>query len=117
MENTKTFKIDFGKNRVLGFTDDLDALKQSIKMYLSVPRFEHIIFTRNYGHDFKKCIGESKEYVLGVAKRFVHECLSTDDRIIDVANFELSTENESLFIRFKITSIYGDYIETWEVAR
>ncbi|MEG0416390.1 MAG: DUF2634 domain-containing protein [Erysipelothrix sp.] len=117
MENTKTFKIDFDKNKISGLVDDLDALKQSIKLYLSIPRFEHMIFTRNYGHDFKKCVGESNEYIFGVARRFVCDCLSTDDRIIDITNFELSTKNESLFIKFKVTSIYGDYIENWEVTR
>lgn len=117
MENTKTFKIDFDKGQISGNLDEFEALKQAVKLYLSVPRFEHIIYTRNYGHDLNETIGKSREYLMGVCKRYIREALMVDDRIINVDEFELSNLGEDSFlISFKVVSIYGEFVENKEVG-
>ncbi len=116
MEKTKTFKVDFVNKRMIGNIDDLEALKQQIYIYLSIPRFEHVIFTSNIGHDLMQTIGKPKDYLLGVAKQYIIDALSIDDRIIGLDNFSIEKSNETAVISFTVSSIYEDFFYEKEVT-
>lgn len=100
---SKTWSIK--NDRILGFTNGQEAMKQSILAMLSTPRYEHLIYTWNYGHELGKLIGKEKEYVRVEAPRIIKECLTQDDRIIDVVNFAFSEVDGGLVVEFEaITS-------------
>ncbi len=44
-----TYRIDFEKNRLSGMTDGKDALQQAIRLRLMTERFEHLIYSWDYG--------------------------------------------------------------------
>ena len=48
-ETTKTYKIS--NNKIQGFTDELEALKQAIYKVLSTEKYEYPIYSFSYGID------------------------------------------------------------------
>lgn len=47
IEPTKTYKIK--DNRIVGFADGKEALKQAIQLILGTERYEYLIYSWNYG--------------------------------------------------------------------
>jgi hypothetical protein len=42
---TRTYKMDFENNRIMGFTDGLDTLQQAITKILFTERFKNLIYS------------------------------------------------------------------------
>lgn len=112
----KTFKVDPDSGRIRVLVDELDSVKQAVRIMLSVPRFQHEIFSRNFGHDLQDLIGKPLDYVLGDVRRMIREALMIDERIIDVDDFTINKVGENLQVKFKVVSIYGDFIEERSVG-
>ncbi|MDU1348262.1 DUF2634 domain-containing protein [uncultured Clostridium sp.] len=106
---TKTYKIDFEKGRIVGFTDDKEALKQAIALILSTERYEHLIYSWNYGSELKGLIGTNRDIAESEFKRRIRESLVQDDRVDSVDNFKFSYEKDSVLVEFTVFSIYGDF--------
>ena len=116
MEN-KTFKVDFERQRILGMIyEPLEAVKQAAFFILNTPRFEYLIYSSNYGHEFNELIGKEKEYADGEIRRMLEECLKVDERILSVENLEISKDRENYILSFTIQSIYGEFGMRKEVA-
>lgn len=62
-------------------------MKQTIYCILNTERFEHLIYSWNYGIELKNLIGESSTYVVPELQRVITEALLQDDRIEEVNNF------------------------------
>ena len=112
----KTFKVDSDSGRIRGHVDELDSVKQAVRIMLSVPRFQHEIYSSNYGHDLQDLIGKPLDYVLGDVRRMIREALLIDERIIDIDDFTINKNGENLQVKFKVTSIYGDFYEERSVG-
>lgn len=107
MQPSKTYKIKDGK--IVGFIDEIEALKQSIELILCIERYEYLIYSWNYGSELKGLIAKDKDIAESEFKRRVREALSQDDRIKDVDNFIFKYEEDSVLANFTIFSIYGDF--------
>lgn len=107
---SKTYYLDIEKNRMVGKCDDVTALKQSIYMILNTERFEYLIYSWNYGVEFKELIGENETYVIPELERVIKEALLQDDRIIDVNNFEFKTEKNSVMVTFTVITGLGEFV-------
>ncbi|MGD9678438.1 MAG: DUF2634 domain-containing protein [Vulcanibacillus sp.] len=94
-------------NRLLGFTNGQEAIKQSIQAMLSTSRFEHLIYSWNYGQELSKLIGKEKSFIKVEAPRIIKECLIQDDRISDVVNFVFSDTEDGLLIEFEVIASEG----------
>lgn len=105
---TKTYKVDFEKGSIVGFCDEVEALKQAIYLILNTERYEYLIYSWNYGVEFKGVIGKNKAIEESEYKRVIKEALVQDDRIEDVDNFTFNYEKDSALIRFTVFSIYGE---------
>lgn len=103
-----TYALDIENNRIRGKTDDLDAIKQAVFLILAVERFEHLIYSFDYGTERKELIGKSKDYVMSEVKRLITEALTEDDRIDSVDSFKFEQEKKSLHVNFVCNTIYGD---------
>lgn len=105
----KTYKLDFETNRVSGFIDDIDSLKQMILKALNTNRFEHIIYSWNWGNELNKLVGEGITYVIPEIERYIKEALSVDDRIDLVKDFKFSRlSKDQLLVEFTVDNIYGE---------
>jgi len=108
VEPSKTFKLYLEKNRCLGFVDEREALKQAIFLILSTERYDYIIYSWNYGVEFKDLIGQPVAFVASEVKRRIRECLLQDDRIEEVDSFEVSTNKNKVHVSFTAHTIFGE---------
>ncbi|MGN1317655.1 MAG: DUF2634 domain-containing protein [Lachnospirales bacterium] len=107
-KNNLTYYIDFNTNKTFGYCDKITALKQAIFKILSTERYDYVIYDRNYGIEIKDLIGKSDTYVSAVIKGRIKEALTYDDRILDVYDFEITRNKNSLLAEFSVSTIYGN---------
>lgn len=107
----KTYKLS--EEKIEGFVDELEALKQSIYKALATERYEYPIYSFSYGIAWKELIGEERPFVRAEMKRMIEEALLRDDRILEVDGFEFEFSGDSCHCSFDVLSIYGNVeIET-----
>lgn len=110
---SKTWKIDFERNCIIGMVDELGAVEQSVYLALNTSRFRHLIFSWNYGCEHETLIGKAKDYARAEIPRLTRECLYQDDRILEVDNFVITDTEDGLSVTFDVSTKYGDIqIET-----
>ncbi len=102
---SRTYKVS--DDKVEGFVDDLEALKQTIYKTLSTEQYEYPIYSFDYGIAWKDLIGEDRAYVRAETKRMVQEALLQDNRITDVDQFAFFFEGDTCTCTFTVTSKYG----------
>ncbi len=105
IQSSKTWFIK--DNKVMGTTDGKEAIKQSIELMLGVSRYEHLIYSWDYGHELDTLIGKDRGYVEIEASRIIKECLTQDARISGVDNFTFKQLDEGLFIEFEVITSEG----------
>ena len=113
IETSRTYKM-IG-DRIQGYTDGLDALKQAIYKVLNTERYEYPIYSFNYGIELENLIGKDPVYVQIELKRRIRECLLRDDRITEVDNFKFEVNGDEIKCTFDVHSIYGDLTVSREV--
>lgn len=102
---SRTYKVM--DNKIQGFTDELQALKQAIYKELNTARYEYPIYSFSYGIDLESLIGKDMVYVKIELKRRIQECLLKDERITSVDNFQFEAKGDELICTFEVISIYG----------
>ena len=105
---SKTYKIDFSKNRINEKIDGLEALKQAIYCILNTIRYENIIYSHNYGSEVNSAIGLDYDLAKTEVKRYISEAILADDRFIEIQNY--TTEkltSDSMLISFDVLTEYG----------
>lgn len=108
-EPTFTWKIDFENKRVMGYTDEIEAMKQAIYLILNTERYRYEIYDWNYGIELSDLFGKDKAYVYPELKRRIKEALMADDRITDVTDFEFeSIDRNTILATFTVHTIFGD---------
>lgn len=113
---SKTYKLIKDKNRIVGYIDEIEALKQAIFLILSIERYDYLIYSWNYGVEFNDLIGQSTDYVMPEIKRRITEALMQDDRINSVDNFEFKINKKKVHVSFTVHSIFGDVEEERTVS-
>lgn len=106
--SSNTFKLDIEGNRVQGYTDNLEAMKQAIYLILSIERYEHIIFSWNYGIELSDLYGEPINFVKVEIERRIKEALLQDSRITSVEDFAFTHSRNTITCTFKAVTIYGE---------
>lgn len=109
LENTKTFSINTKENTVGGMIDGVAALQQNIYLMLNTEADQYIIYPYTYGLKTVDLIGKPYYYVEAVLQERIRETLFTDDRILDVSDFEFNTDKNKLHVKFLVTTIYGNF--------
>jgi len=105
-QTSKTYYLNIEKNTISNFCDGIVAMKQAIYCILNTERFEHIIYSWNYGIELKHLIGENITFVIPELERVITEALLQDTRITEVNNFEFDISNNSILVKFTVyTSI------------
>ena len=113
-EPTFTWKIE--GNRIVGYTDGLEAMEQAIYLILNTERYKHEIYDWDYGVELTDLFGKDKAYVYSELKRRIREALIVDNRIIDVTNFEFeSIDRNTILETFTVHTVFGDIKASREV--
>lgn len=95
----------------LEFVEGAEALKIWIYKAIKINRYEHDIYSWDYGCEVTDLLGESyysKDHVELEVKRYIEECLSINEYINFITFIDISFENESLTANFKVDSQYGE---------
>lgn len=106
-EPSKTYRVF--NNRVAGFTSDLEAVAQAIEKILSTERFQHPIYSDNYGIELDTLIGQDYGLVQAEIERIVKEAMLSDDRVLEISDLILdkSSDKDSAVLRFNVNTVYG----------
>lgn len=104
---SKTYKIDINKSKMNGYTDDIEAIIQSIYLILNTERYEYIIYSWDYGVELLDLYGQPMSYVISELERRITEALMQDDRITEVKNFNFDTSKKVIHVTFDVVTDLG----------
>lgn len=113
LETTRTYKL--WDDKIQGFIDNLEALKQAIYKVLVTEKYEYPIYGFSYGIELENLIGKDPVYVKIELKRRIRECLLRDERIVSVDNFRYTVNGDRMECTFDVISIYGEVTMSKEV--
>ncbi|NLI90204.1 MAG: DUF2634 domain-containing protein [Epulopiscium sp.] len=109
VQPSKVHKAILDDEIVMGFTDELDAVKQAIYFILNTERYNYVIYTASYGIELSDLYGEHSSYVCPELERRIKEALLQDDRILDVNSFEFEISNKDTVItNFVVETVFGN---------
>lgn len=95
----------------LGRADDEEAIRQAIFKIINTERYEHEIYSWDYGIELRDLFGMDMPYVMSEVKQRITDALTADDRIESVDNFEMEvTAKHTLYCRFTANTVQGDRI-------
>jgi len=107
LQPSKTWYIDFDLNCIRGMCDGRRAMEQAVRLALSVPRYAHVIYSFDYGHELDGLFGAPLEVAQADLPRRVGEALRQDDRIEAVQGFRFTRGEETLHAYFDVTTKEG----------
>ena len=110
---SKTYKLS--SENIMGFCDNLDAVKQTIYCILNTERYQYSIYSWDYGIELKDLIGASYAYVVPELERRITEALTQDDRINNVFDFNFEKKKNTLVVSFTVETEFGNLKATKEV--
>lgn len=106
---SKNYMMHIDRNRISGFCDKQDAVKQAIYKILNTERYQYIIYSWNYGIQLTDLYGEPVTYVCPELERRIIDALSVDDRILSCEGFDFDISQKGIVVvTFKANTIYGD---------
>ena len=113
---SKNYMMHIDRNRISGFCDKQDAVKQAIYKILNTERYQYIIYSWNYGIELMDLFGMPVIYVIPELERRITEALIQDERIESVDDFEFdSSEKRTVKASFTVHTIFGD-VQTEKVV-
>jgi hypothetical protein len=103
------------EDRISGYTDDLDAIKQAIYLILSTERYAYIIYSWDFGVELADLMGKPMTYAMSELPRRITEALTQDNRIDDVVDFEFERNGKKLHTTFTVVTTAGNIPTELEV--
>lgn len=96
--NYLTVEAEVYTDRIAGFVDDIEAIKQAVYHILSIERYAYAIYDDNYGVELEQYIGQDFEYLSATIQETLNEALTQDDRIfgVEVTNVKKTDDNSAL---------------------
>lgn len=109
---SKTYKLNLSEtnnDRIIGFIDKLDSIKQSVYHILNTERYAYIIYDNNYGVELEQYMGQSFEYLESTIEQTLKEALLQDLRITNIFVTSINKlSNDIVEVKFDVQSIYGN---------
>ncbi|MCV4233419.1 DUF2634 domain-containing protein [Virgibacillus sp. LDC1] len=110
-----TFDLNLERGMISGHIDGLEAVKQAVVKILQTRRFEHLIYSSNYGQELDSVIGRDPLWVYAEIERHIKEALLQDDRVLSVDDINITFTGEQAVAEFTVRSVYGAFNMTKEV--
>ena len=105
-----TYKLDFENKRIIGYARHQDAVEQAMKLMTLIERNKYDIYDSDYGIETNDLIGKDMRYVLAVIESRIKDACSIDERILDLYDFEIYAEYDTIYVDFKLKSVYEDEV-------
>jgi len=111
----KDYAWDFDRNMFIlrdgNFivVEGLEAVKVWIYKAMRTPRYAHLGYTWNFGHELEILIGTSmsKSLIQSEAQRFVEECLLASPYILSVSDVAVTQNKDKMTLEFTVNTVYG----------
>ncbi|GIO93209.1 DUF2634 domain-containing protein [Paenibacillus lactis] len=110
-----TYRLNLQEGTLSGQIDGLEAIKQAVAKVLQTRRFEHLIYSSDYGHELYDVIGRDPLWAYAEIERHIKEALLQDDRILSVDDMNISFAGETAMAEFTVRTVYGPFAMTKEV--
>lgn len=107
VQPSRTYRMDLERKRIIGYTDGREAIEQFIYKALSTERYEHLIYSWNFGAELARLFGQPIPYVYSEIRRLITEALTQDDRITGVDAFYFNHKKHKVSVTFTAHTIYG----------
>jgi len=92
-QSSLTYYIDGENNRMNSTIDNADSIVQAIYKALGTEKYAHDIYSWEYGFLEDQFIGEDFDFIQTNLEYYIRECLSKDDRIIEISNFKVEQQS------------------------
>lgn len=104
-----TYRVRTDNGQAAGLVDGLEAVKQAVLKILGTERFEHFIYSFNYGTETAKLAGASPAFVKAELARTIREALLQDDRINEVTDMRITIQGDEALASFTVVSDLGSF--------
>lgn len=102
----KTYR--YSDRNLIGYVDELDALKQSVSHILNTERYSQAIYDDSYGVELEQYIGKPIDFIRATIEDTLKEALLQDDRILDVIVTNITSDKiDSCNINFNVITNIG----------
>ena len=105
---TKTYKMNLVDMKIEGMIDGLEAMKQAVYKILNTERYDHLIYSWEYGVEFVGLFGESPSFAFPEIKRSIIEALIQDERITNVDEFTFKSTKGAVNVTFVVNTTEGN---------
>lgn len=118
---SNTYKLNYDKNNLKGFVDNLEAVKQAIYLILNIERYEYLIYDWDYGFQISDLIGSEINSILPEIQNRITDALIQDTRINSVDDFSFDIKGlkekglypkNKVIVSFTVNTIFGATNET-----
>lgn len=110
-----TYGIDRDRKCLAGRIDGLEAVKQAVYGILNTERYQHLIYSWNFGTELDRLQGKRSEYIYSELKRRITDALTQDDRITGVDAFSFTRNRDTVTVQFTVHSVLGNFETEKEV--
>ncbi|SMF72475.1 Protein of unknown function [Paenibacillus uliginis N3/975] len=104
-----TYRLNLEEGTISGQVDGLLAIKQAVAKMLQTRRFEHLIYSSDYGQELDAVIGRDPLWAYAEIERHIKEALLQDDRILSVEDMNITFAGEQAMAEFTVRSVYGAF--------
>lgn len=112
-----TYKLNIESERIGGYVDGLEAYKQAVYKIINTERYEHLIYSWNYGVELKDLIGMPLSYVIPECEERLREAVMQDDRTESVYGFEFEQlKKGDLHVTFWCKSTLGTILVEKDIS-
>ncbi|MGM1048646.1 MAG: DUF2634 domain-containing protein [Bacillota bacterium] len=112
-----TYRLNLEEGTITGQVDGLLAIKQAVVKMLQTRRFEHLIYSSDYGQELDAVIGRDPLWAYAEIERHIKEALLQDDRILSVEDMNITFAGEEAMAEFTVRSVYGAFDMKKEVRK
>lgn len=106
---TNTFIVNTDAEQIAGMNDGLEAMRQAVEIILTTKRFDHQIYTDNFGVELDDLIGEDPDYIESTLPERIRDAFSVDDRILSEQNYTFTIEGDTMLVTFDVTTVFGTF--------
>ncbi|MEN1969031.1 DUF2634 domain-containing protein [Lentibacillus sp. N15] len=111
IETLRTYKIDYETMTITKeIIEGMEAIRQFIYMVLRTQRYEHFIYSTDYGSEIDALLSDSEvtqEFKIMELPRLITEALIYDERIDDVTDFDIKQEFDAFRVSFAVHTVEG----------
>jgi hypothetical protein len=104
-----TYRMDWDRKRISSHVDGLEAVKQAAAKILHTFRYEHLIYSTNYGTEWNLVLGQDRLLVRSEIRRILTEALLQDERITGVEDLETAFNGDNLNVSCTVVTRYGNF--------